>query len=112
MKRSHNARHHPAGRQLTKHPTLADESQADSGRVHAVVGRGIGENMPTNRSLILAQQILDMLEQTDASGMEKWDALNIATRLVDLRTPPATGSDSPNHPAEDFDSWQSELEQP
>ncbi len=35
----HNARHHPPRRQLYRHSSLADESYAIRGRVHAVVRR-------------------------------------------------------------------------
>jgi hypothetical protein len=63
--------------------------------------------------LILAQKIIDMLDETSSSGMEKWDALNIALRLVDIRQPAPTSSDSSEgSEAEGFGSWPTELEPP
>ncbi len=63
-----------------------------------------------NNSLILAQKILDMLDETGVSGMEQWDALNIATRLVDIHKPPK--EDSTSFQQADSDSWPTELGSP
>lgn len=65
------------------------------------------------RVLVLAQKIIDMLDETDSSGMEKWDALNIALRLVDIReaAPNASASSQTSEAqGSGSDFWPTELE--
>jgi hypothetical protein len=72
----------------------------------------IGGFAVDNEVLVLAQKIIDMLDETDSSGMEKWDALNMALRLVDIHEPKKiVERDSSSSQAQgDSDSWPSIIE--
>jgi glucose-6-phosphate isomerase len=62
-----------------------------------------------NGALVLAQRILDMLDGEGASGMEQWNALNIALRLVDIHKPEATSEATSSASPAAPESWPTEL---
>ena len=66
------------------------------------------------RELVLAQRILDMLDGEGASGMEQWNALNVALQIVDIHKTGATckerSSSSSLPPSPAPDSWPTELD--